>query len=165
MDQSKLLKNLTYGLALFLTAAAGFVFWQAGKISGELEDLGESSGIALAVVLGLEGLLFFGLAALRIKGTPLPVRRGMKTVTKQLMEYHRPMGALTVSALLFHGALTLELSRLYDFSQITGLITALFVLASIAAGAACKGRRTPLYKMHTGIAFFSVFFFATHLLD
>jgi hypothetical protein len=127
------------------------------------EDIGETTGTALGVLMGFEMVLFFFIQALKRKLIPQIILKPVVKLTRVLRQYHNCVGALTLSVLLFHVSLTLDLSNPLKSDFVTGYMVTTLVVLSVVFGLFYKPKRKNLSLLHIIFAFLALLPFLLHV--
>jgi hypothetical protein len=157
---------MIYLASIGITAAALYMlltFSVAG--SGFFEDFGEITGIAIAATMSFEILLFFGLTSIKMGLIPKPFVKYVKFLLKHLRGFHRSVGALALSILVLHFSVTVDLTNIFGYTQLTGFLTTAMVLMSVLAGLAFKLNRKLMNNIHVITTFAAILLFVLHILD
>lgn len=160
-----IVKAIFYIISLVIALVSIYLFFGPSINRGGGEDIGETTGTILAIVMGFEILLFFGLQSLKRRLVPKIIKSYVVFIVKYLREYHRPVGSIAIGILMLHYAQTFNSSNPFDFQQITGYATTALVVISLGIGLIYKLNKKELSKFHILTAFLAIIPFLIHLAD
>lgn len=160
----KRLKALIYAAAALVLAGGGWVLF-AYTLRGArpFAEAGEFIGVALAVLMGFEMVLWAAMLVLRRRWLPQALVPPAAKGTGWLRALHLPVGALATAALALHLSITLDLSRLTAYDQLTGCLTAGLAVLSVVVGLFYHLSPRKVRLVHVILAFAAVAAFLFHI--
>ncbi len=161
-----IIKAILYISSIILALVSIYLFFGSSiNKGGGGEDIGETTGTILAIAMGFEILLFFGLQSLKRKLVPKIIKSYVVFIVKYLLEYHRSVGSIAIGILLFHYSQTFNASNPFAIQQITGYATTALVVISLGIGLIYRLNKKELNKLHILTAFLAIIPFLIHLAD
>lgn len=164
MSNNKISKTVIYSISGLLGIFSIIIFWLSlSGNKGDFEDMGETTGTMIAILLGFEMILCIAIQSLKRKFIPQMIKKSFVTITKYLREYHNCVCALAGSVLLLHIGFTLDLTNLWTEHLITGYITTALIVTAVFIGLFYKSKRKTIGRLHIILAVAAVVPFLLHI--